>query len=304
MKKFIYLDNDEINSIIAQVSKGLINDISETSEKGNSKRKTRKFGSSTKALGEGKLFKLAKAEASLSFEGGLDNETNKFQNTKEIITKTLHDAAFEIAYKEIKPQKCEDGDTSNDDYGNYIELNNRVFDFVDLEYLENMFSENGIISYLKTSAEQEIQTEKEKQVGAYNREVKRANKDEFKKIDKMVEDAIKESKKQYDDIEMIIKVLRNIIPYKRMLISNDGYLIPLEDKYFRVNPHNMGFAYGGTITCVGIVTNIIGQSTNPEDDSNVFATLQYSVNEVLRGILPTKEKDLCIVTPIALYYEG
>lgn len=33
-----------------------------------------------------------------------------------------------------------------------------------------------------------------------------------------------------------------------------------------------------------------------------FATLQFSVNEVLRQLLPTKERNLCVIHPIAVYY--
>lgn len=71
-------------------------------------------------------------------------------------------------------------------------------------------------------------------------------------------------------------------------MSYDGYLIPLDDKYFRIDPSSLGFKYGGEITCVGMVTNIIGEDTNPEDEKNMFATLQFTVNETLRTILPTK----------------
>lgn len=92
------------------------------------------------------------------------------------------------------------------------------------------------------------------------------------------------------------------MPYKRMLISHDGYLIPLEDDYFRIDPQSLGFKYGGEITCVGMITNIIGEDTNPNDSRNIFATLQFTVNEALRSILPTIEKNLCVVHPIAVYY--
>ena len=110
------------------------------------------------------------------------------------------------------------------------------------------------------------------------------------------------SNKQYDDIIVLIKALRSFIPYNRLLISTDGYLIPLDDKYFRVDPSNLGFKYGGDITCVGMITNIIGESTDPNDSKNIFATLQFTANEALRSILPTKETDLCVIHPIAVYY--
>lgn len=36
--------------------------------------------------------------------------------------------------------------------------------------------------------------------------------------------------------------------------------------------------------------------------SKGYATLQFSVNEVLRQLLPTKERNLCVIHPIAVYY--
>ena len=103
-------------------------------------------------------------------------------------------------------------------------------------------------------------------------------------------------------IVTLIRVLRRFVPYDRLLISSDGYLIPLDEQYFRIDPTNMGFRYGGEITCVGMVTNIIGADCDPEDPDNVFASLQHGANEVLRGILPTTAQNLCIVHPIAVYY--
>ena len=89
-----------------------------------------------------------------------------------------------------------------------------------------------------------------------------------------------------------------------MLISYDGYLVPLSEKYFRVDPTDLGFKYGGEITCVGLVTNIIGEDTDPGDSKNIFATLQFTVNEAIRKILPTKEANLCVIHPIAIFYGG
>lgn len=95
---------------------------------------------------------------------------------------------------------------------------------------------------------------------------------------------------------------KNLVNYP-ILIEYKGYKdIPLDDRYFRIDAQNLGFKYGGEITCVGMITNIIGEDTDPNDSQNIFATLQFSVNEVLRQLLPTKERNLCVIHPIAVYY--
>ena len=210
----------------------------------------------------------------------------------------MHDAAFDMAYSYINPIKIVDGNQYADDTGNYIEMT-RVFDFVDFDYLEGLFQEDGIVDYIKKNTAEQIEAEAEKIKEGYNKEQLRKARISFKSE---IKQAIDVSNKQFDDIAIIIKALRGLIPYNRMLISNDGYLVPLNLKYFRVDPIDLGFKYGGEITCVGMITNIIGEDINPNDNKNIFATLQFTANEVLRSLLPTSQNNLCIVHPIAVYY--
>lgn len=296
MKQFIYLDTDIINSIIAQKEKGLVLEIASEHEDtaGNEKSKA---GSITLdgSVGGG-IWKFAQAQAELSGSGNLTLNSHSQTVLKEIATKTLHDAAFDIAYEQIHNEY--DMDPQSADLGSYIELT-QTFEFVDLGYIESLFSESGFISFLKKTEGEKI----EQQVSQsfyeeLNRGQQRKNVGELKKEVKRLVTA---SNKKYDDIAEIIKAIRQIIPYNRMLVSSEGYLIPLEDKYFRDNPQTMGFKHGGYITCVGYITNVIGETSTSSSD-NVFTQLQDMVNQALVSLLPTKEKDLFVVHPIAIYY--
>lgn len=296
MKQFIYLDTDIINSIIAQKEKGLVLEIASEHEDtaGNEKSKA---GSITLdgSVGGG-IWKFAQAQAELSGSGNLTLNSHSQTVLKEIATKTLHDAAFDIAYEQIHNEY--DMDPQSADLGSYIELT-QTFEFVDLGYIESLFSESGFISFLKKTEGEKI----EQQVSQsfyeeLNRGQQRKNEGELKKEVKRL---VAASNKKYDDIAEIIKAIRQIIPYNRMLVSSEGYLIPLEDKYFRDNPQTMGFKHGGYITCVGYITNVIGE-TNTSSSDNVFTQLQDMVNQALVSLLPTKEKDLFVVHPIAIYY--
>ena len=75
----------------------------------------------------------------------------------------MHDATFNMAYEYIDATKIEIGNNENDDYGKYVELT-RVFDFVDLEYLEGLFSKNGLIDYIKKSTSEQI---KKRSINSY-----------------------------------------------------------------------------------------------------------------------------------------
>lgn len=298
MKQFLYLDTDIVNSIIAQSEKGLIQEQSE--ENGSDKKKDTHISGSMEGSGTagGSFLKLAKAEANLSLSGELGKEYVSSTTSREIISKVLHDAAFDIAYGYIKPQKLSVGKNDSGEYGDYVELT-RVFDFVDMDYLEKLFSKNGLIDFLKKNDKEKIETEASRATGGMNRAQLRSTektiKSELKKL-------IAESDKQYDDIHDTIVAFRQLMPYARMMISYDGYLIPMDDQYFRIDPQNLGFKYGGEITCVGMITNIIGADTKPNDPKNMFATLQFTVNEALRKILPTNKENLCVIHPIAVFY--
>ncbi|MCC8014733.1 MAG: hypothetical protein LIO87_06010 [Eubacterium sp.] len=298
MKQFLYLDTDIVKSIIAQSEQGLIESLSNEKSTGKTDSDNLKGAADVGLEFGGSIIRLLRAEAdlkgSIEFEAG----SSSTSTSHEIIKKTIHDAAFDIAYSYISPTKIANGDQSADDTGNctgnYIEMT-RIFDFIDFDYFEGLFRKDGIIDFIKknTAEQMEAYTEKrnEKYCGELSSEAE-------------IYKTIAVNNKEYDDIATVIKALRTLIPYNRMLISNDGYLIPLDTKYFRVDPVDLGFKYGGEITCVGMITNIIGEDANPNDDKNVFATLQFTANEVLRNILPTNENNLCVIHPIAIYYEA
>lgn len=298
MKQFLYLDTDIINSILAQAEKGLV--VSSSTEKDVSETEGDSFSAEVDANGKvgGSLFKLVKAEAEIAGRLNASENGSTTYASREIVAKTLHDAAFDLAYDQVSPTVVKFGNSSHSDTGTYIQIV-RVFDFVDFDYLEGLFAPGGIIDLIKKGESEKIEEEAERIKAQTSREQLRKSGINFKAE---VKKQIGANNKQYDDIASIIRALRSLIPYSRMLISNDGYLIPLSDKYFRVDHSAIGFNYGGEITCVGMVTNIIGEDCDPCDESNIFATIQHTSSEVLRSLLPTKEKNLCVLHPIAVYY--
>ena len=300
MKQFLYLDTDIVASIIAQAEKGLITQMMSEHGSEEGKEQQKSTAAHASASASGGFWKFLQAEAALGADAQIGSSKNVQSSSKEIVEKTLHDATFDVAYSYIHPHKSNVGEGSDDedDAGDYIELK-RVFTFADFSYFEGLFAKDGVIDLIKKMEAQKIEGEMETAKGGFSREQWRRVSSEIKR---QLGETIKQNNKQYDDVATIIKLINSLVPYSRMLISSDGYLIPLDDKYFRIDPSNLGFKYGGEITCVGLITNIIGESTDPCDNKDVFATVQFSVNEILRSILPTKDKDLCVVHPIAVYY--
>jgi len=298
MKHFIYLDTDIVSSIIAQVERGYI--TQETIESGNetTKTKERTVSARGEVSGVASFWKLLQSEARLSLSGDWHDGNTLQSSSKEFKEKVLHDAAFDIAYEYIQPYKSLPGKQDQDEDGNYLEIK-RIYDFVDFDYLENLFQKDGVFDLIKKTNAEKMESTIEQTVSGYSREQRRIA---GNTVRNEMNKAKAASEKQINDAGAMIHAFRSLIPYSRMLVSRDGYLIPLDDKYFRIDPSNLGFKYGGEMTCVGIVTNIIGESTEPDDSKDMFALLQFQVNEFLRKILPSKESDLCVIHPIAVYY--
>lgn len=101
MKQFLYLDTDIVNSIIAQSEKGIITGFSTEEENGEQKSTNKSISGNLEGDAGGKLLKVFNAELKLDIRGGIGTEKEVHSASREIITKTLHDAAFDIAYDSI-----------------------------------------------------------------------------------------------------------------------------------------------------------------------------------------------------------
>ncbi len=297
MKYFLYLNNDIINSIISQAEQGLITELMNESENSSGKS----FDKETKVGALAKLsstfYKLFGAECEFDYEHTRNNSSQENHVSKDIVQKTLHDAAYNIAYDYISEQIKRN---QVEDLGEYVEISGD-FQYIDIKSLVSYFDEDGIIDYIKNEEMEKIGGQIDAQFASLNRETSRSNQNEIQKRKKDAKNAIDA---KYKKIKDIVNLLRNILPCDRMYISNDGYIIPIDGRYLRDYPESFGFKYGGLMTCLGYVTNIIGQDTYIEDNSNVFASLQHGINESLRSILPLTDDNLFIITPIAIYYSN
>ena len=85
------------NSIIAQSEKGIITGFSTEEENGEQKSTNKSISGNLEGDAGGKLLKVFNAELKLDIRGGIGTEKEVHSASREIITKTLHDAAFDIA---------------------------------------------------------------------------------------------------------------------------------------------------------------------------------------------------------------
>lgn len=280
MKHFIYLDNNAISSIIAQAQEGLIEEVkseycsTDISSQNNSMDKQNSI--------RGGINSLIQLEADFGTDKKRELESSYTSTTRSILTKTIHDYSFEMILPYIKPEEISEYDYKSEK--NYIKVI-RDFQFIDLKVFKQLV-ENPLI---KESINPELKLNREQRRSQSRSSNKNSN----------------SKNTNLSPIE-IIDFLRLIIPYDQMLVSDDGFLIPLEPKYLRIDAEGFGLKYGDKISAIGIVTNIVGTKKDTSNQSSLtdfFRNYQIAINEVLKEFLNLNNIPLKVIYPLAVYYE-
>lgn len=288
MKRFLYLNSDTLSSYMSQIDDGLIKNKIETL-KNDSERLN-----STKALIEGQasadlkiLGKGIEADVDSSLESNRQKKSSdSYSNSME---KIIFDEAVEKFEKYLSDNHClEDIDS----IGNFIKIEKEMF-IVDLEYYKNIFLNDSVLNFIKTSTVNERYITKESEIVKTGN----GNKATYDK-DKLYKEIKKEVDKEYDEVSKNIEAVLNIVPYNKFGIMDD-YLISLDDEYFRDKTKVVAFKYGGKMTLLGHLTNIVNNDVN-SDESNIFSTFPSIINTFMLTFF--NKKQIKIVHPIAIYY--
>lgn len=293
MKRFLYYNQDSVNSLLAQIEQGLLIKKDSGKEETTSLSSTTEMHSditgdlSAKVLGIG-------ASVQGDIQGSdADTEitTKMIRNIQE---KALHDYAFEKVYEYIIGNNM----IKNEDpeIGDYI-LINEVPTFLDFNYFQALFAENGAVKLAND--------QNKKQIDALLTELKQSVPKgtqmpaQIKSQIKELENQIKSAEPERKEMAKTIEAIRNTLPYNRFVMT-DNMLIPLDDENFRDDPNIVAFKYGGRISALGYVTNIVieSESVTPDND---FAPLYDAINKIMLSMFHNKKK-IYIVHPIALYY--
>ena len=288
MKRFLYYNQDSVNSFLAQIEQGLLvkkSDGEETSDTVSTTTGTRADVTgdlSAKMFGIGAALKGdIQSEDSVS-----DAATSLIQKVHE---KVLHDYAFEMVYEYITGNHLENN--TNPKIGDIILIDEPPV-FVDFKYMQALFAENG--------AGKLIIDQKRKQYNEVKAQTKGANvptqiKQELNKVKEGID------KEEADRKEMLktIDVIRNTLPFKRFIMTKN-MLIPLDDESLRDNPDTIAFKYGGNMSILGYVTNIISTDT-PAQSSNQLMQFYSSINQIMLRLFEGQEK-VFVVHPVAIFY--
>ena len=293
MKRFLYYNQDSVNSFLAQIENGLLVSENNTTEKTDSTSNTTALKSdvtgdlSAKVLGIGAALKgNLRAD-----DSDTEVATTLIRNVQE---KALHDYAFEKIYNYVTNENLVNND--NPKIGDIV-LITEIPTFLDFNYFKLLFSEKGAVKFSNDQSKKELDA----QIAKLKASVPKGT-----QMPVLIKNQIEEIKTKVNNSEPkrkellnTIEVFQNTLPYNRFVMTSN-MLIPLDDANFRDNPDIIAFKYGGEMSIMGYVTNVISNEEKRTPNNN-FVPLYDTVNKVMLNIFNNQDK-IYIVHPIVLFY--
>lgn len=289
MRRFLYLNNDSIYSYISQINDGLPTKVSNTNSLLEEK------GKETKANIGGKLdadLKILGKGIGADLSADIGDVVSKSSSTQKSnsMEKKIYDEAFDkLKQHLVTNQLLKDVDIN---IGDFFEIQEEMF-IVDLEYYKNIFSNDDVLDFVKAN-----EVDNRFIIASQNIENSgNGNKAEYDK-EKLKKEIKKQVDLEYVEIKKIINAILNIVPYNKFGIMGD-YLIVLDDEYFRDKTKVVAYKYGGKMTMLGYLTNIVNNDAT-QDNSNIFRTFPAVINTFMLGFF--NKTEIKIIHPIAIYY--
>ena len=288
MKRILYLNKDTLLSYMSQIDDGLVKNKKESKEKNVEKS----FSTTASVDAEASLnLKVFGKGVDAGIEPSIDSsKQNKYLNSNvDSIEKEVFDESVEKFEKYLLDN---DYLNTNGDIGDFIKIEEAMY-IVDLEYYKNIFSNNSLLDYIKKNEIETKLSDIEQDIGETGNGKKAAYDKE-----KMYREIKKAIDEEYNEISRNIDVVLNIVPYNKFGIMGD-YLISLDDEYFRDKTEVVAFKYGGKMTLIGHVTNVVNSNVNGADE-NIFNIFPSIINTFMLTFFHKTE--IKIVHPIAIYY--
>lgn len=293
MKRFLYYNQDSVNSLLAQIEQGLL--VKESSGEEQTESSSQTAGTESDLSGDLSAKVLG---IGVAMKGNLHGNQSGTEATSSLIRsvqeKALHDYAFDRIYRHV----IDNGLINNEDpqIGDVV-LVTEVPTFLDFDYFETLFSENGAIKMTNEQNKKNMDgmLDQLKQLTSKGGPQATIAKQQMKELREKINNAEDERK----ELAKQMAVIRNTLPYERFVMTTN-MLVPLDDENFRDNPNVIAFKYGGKISIFGYVTNVIQNNEKPHND-NKFSELYSTVNQIMLRLFEEQDK-IYVVHPVALFY--
>lgn len=277
IKEYIYLDNLEVNSILAQFEDGIPKVIEEIKQSTETNTEGTSGKMSTGAKGGFNLG--AKGEMSLSSELGTNNSDTNSEMYQEAISTVYHDYAVNIMTKELDKAKLLKTTTKQEE-GTFVQLTS-TFNIIDPISISSRLDDNAVSFMLSQDEDSD-------------------------------EDSINAARNGFNVIMQFGELLNKFFP-DSMLVSTKNALTIAEKNNFRMNESQIKSLVlaNRKITVLGKIESIVH-----EDDLDInqitnkmakypamFTTLMPRFSFFTLSMLDLIKKEDRLIKPIAIYFE-
>lgn len=277
IKEYIYLDNLEVNSILAQFEDGIPKVIEEIKQSTETNTEGTSGKMSTGAKGGFNLG--AKGEMSLSSELGTNNSDTNSEMYQEAISTVYHDYAVNIMTKELDKAKLLKTTTKQEE-GTFVQLTS-IFNIIDPISISSRLDDNAVSFMLSQDEDSD-------------------------------EDSINAARNGFNVIMQFGELLNKFFP-DSMLVSTKNALTIAEKNNFRMNESQIKSLVlaNRKITVLGKIESIVH-----EDDLDInqitnkmakypamFTTLMPRFSFFTLSMLDLIKKEDRLIKPIAIYFE-
>lgn len=300
MREYLYIDDVEINSLLAQQNKGITTSKMITESNSNTSNHSVATGVEAKGGGEGKIPFLAKAEGSLAIHYDSTKDGSIESTDQTAVNTVLNDYIVTLLEKNLQNKiKCSDivvGDVVN------VKESPKLYDF---ETIFNSTDHGLLQKVMQISEEDDINEVKEryKEVIAKNPSSRNQFRQEQNQEIKKIRAENKNNLNGLDQINLLDeygkKVFKNTI-----VLAGDDFIAYAKIKNFRMNSTQLNsIANSPRKMCIlGIVENELNE--NPlESGTSEISQIGSVIPDILLFSFSIAKLGMFVIKPLAMYYE-
>lgn len=302
MREYLYIDDVEINSLLAQQNKGVTTSKTITESNSNTLSHSSTTGGKASGGGEGKIPFLAKAEGNLavhydSTKGGSIESTDQ-----TAVNTVLNDYIVTLLEENLQSKiKRESDDITIGDVVNITE-SPKLYDF---ETIFNSINHGLLQKIMKISEEDDINEikRKYKEVIAQNPSLKKQLKQKQNQKITKIQTENKDSLDGLDQINLLGEVGKKLFP-NTIILAGDDCIAYTKIENFRMNSTQLNSITNSPrkMHILGIVENMLTE--NPlKSGTDYISQIGSSIANILLFSFSIAKVGMFVIKPLAMYYE-
>lgn len=316
LREYLYIDNIEINSILAQINEGLNQKTTRAQKHQEIRELSHSQSANIGGEAKGKVPFLAEGGVNTSAQAGRGTNHGKSDSTEDLVESVYNDYGVEVLENELKSQDLLRTDHEDLRYGDFVTFKQKfiVVDFSVIEALTNQTMIKETMSQGDTESEfQRLQATIQKQEKKSRHNMNEKEKALFEQRKAQL-NSMTENIQQGEDIAYNTKSvhafgeLGNAIFNDSVLVRGENYNAYCERKHFRLNKIQLSMLQNNTRsgTILGVLENRTRLIDNPFSGDDIsgkdLAKIDsYFLNTILSNFNLLKDNDF-MIKPLAIYF--